>query len=584
MKQIQFIFQILLFLIYIKSSECYITWNNITIDEAQDNIILISEWNSTNNSFFTYTNNISYLISPFQTYVSQHSFGDEPFQNISSLFYLGNNLLCFVCLKNYPIFIAKIEYNNLTNRADSHSNNNYDNVTNYYKCGIAYDNQFFYIGVPNKILDYNQNNMELYYVSYFIIQYQENFGLAYNRTINTNYTYSSSLGSGFTRNIFVYKFENFNCVMMFFPCFTEDNNVEFKILCLNPNSNDIRHFTLLGDTNITLLEGFGLNEDIYIVYGYNHIRTCVFLILFYFETNSEEISYKYFYIPDSINAIIKTISSIKINTSRFYISYYDNNNVNLFLLELKQLKLNYIFSIKPIFFPTDNYNISYMKGILLANNTIGLIMKNVTNWGMSTFRYTSCQDYKKNVEFSKESSFPVTDIPGIIKKDNSINNIYIKKKSSSNINYELISNNNNVNFKCTVNNKVTLYYLSYITNIVSWENNDDVQFCFLTFCEQNDETCIKDEITDIDIIDEGEVPNEKVEQEEESQKEESEIEEEVQGETIIKENDINILDFINNPKQDKIEILNTIISVEKYPPDKYISGTSEIDLGECEDI
>jgi len=37
-----------------------------------------------------------------------------------------------------------------------------------------------------------------------------------------------------------------------------------------------------------------------------------------------------------------------------------------------------------------------------------------------------------------------------------------------------------------------------------------IQFCFLTFCEQNDETCIKDEITDIDIIDEGEVPNEKV--------------------------------------------------------------------------
>ena len=121
----------------------------------------------------------------------------------------------------------------------------------------------------------------------------------YNRTINTNYTYSSSLGSDFTRNIFVYKFENFNCVMMFFPYFTEDNNVEFKILCLNSN-DDIRHFTLIGDTNITLLEGFGLNEDIYIVYGYNHIRKCVFLIVFYFETNSEEISYKYFYIPNSI--------------------------------------------------------------------------------------------------------------------------------------------------------------------------------------------------------------------------------------------------------------------------------------------
>ena len=67
--------------------------------------------------------------------------------------------------------------------------------------------------------------MKLYYISYFIIQYQENFGLMYNRTINTNYTYSSSLGLGFTRNIFVYKFENFNCVMMFFPYFTENNNV-----------------------------------------------------------------------------------------------------------------------------------------------------------------------------------------------------------------------------------------------------------------------------------------------------------------------------------------------------------------------
>ena len=101
MKQIQLIFQILLFLIYIKSSECYITWNNITINEAQDNIILISEWNSTNNSFFTYTNNISYLISPFQTYVSQQNLGDdEPFQNISILFYFGKNLFCFVCLNN----------------------------------------------------------------------------------------------------------------------------------------------------------------------------------------------------------------------------------------------------------------------------------------------------------------------------------------------------------------------------------------------------------------------------------------------------------------------------------------------------
>ena len=147
MKQIQLIFQILLFLIYIKISECYITWNNITINEAQDNIILISEWNSTNNSFFTYTNNISYLISPFQTYVSQHSFGSEPFQNISSLFYLGNNLLCFVCLKNYPIFIARIQYDDYNNRADFHSNFWSDNVTNYYKCGITYDNQFFYIGV-----------------------------------------------------------------------------------------------------------------------------------------------------------------------------------------------------------------------------------------------------------------------------------------------------------------------------------------------------------------------------------------------------------------------------------------------------
>ena len=299
MKQIQLIFQILLFLIYIKSS---VTWNNITINEAQDNIILISEWNSTNNSFFTYTNNISYLISPFQTYVSQHSFESEPFQNISSLFYLGNNLLCFVCLKNYPILIAKIQYEENKNyKTDFHSNFWSNNVTNYYKCGITYDNQFFYIGVPNKMIDYSQNNMELYYISYFIIQYQENFFIMYNRTINTNYTYSNSLGSGFTRNIFVYKFENFNCVMMFFPYFTENNNVEFKILCLNPNSNDdIRHYTLIGNTNITLLEGFGLNEDIYIVYGYNHIRTCVFLIVFYFETNLEEISYKYFYIPNSI--------------------------------------------------------------------------------------------------------------------------------------------------------------------------------------------------------------------------------------------------------------------------------------------
>jgi hypothetical protein len=192
MKQIQFIFQKLLLLIYIKSSECYITWNNITINEAQDNIILISEWNSTNNSFFTYTNNISYLISPFQTYVSNHSFGDEPFQNTSSLFYLGNNLLCFVCLKKYLILIAKIQYDDYNNRADFHSNYVYNNVTNYYKCGIAYDNQFFYIGVPNKEI---KNYKELYYISYFIIQYQENFGLMYNRTINTNYTYSNSLGS-----------------------------------------------------------------------------------------------------------------------------------------------------------------------------------------------------------------------------------------------------------------------------------------------------------------------------------------------------------------------------------------------------
>ena len=221
MKQMQLIFQILLFLIYIKSSECFITWNDIKMYEAQDNIILISEWNSTNNSFFTYTNNISYLISPFQTYVSQHSFGDEPFQNTSSLFSLRNDLLCFVCLKNYPIFIARIQYEeNNYYKADFYSNFWSDNVTNYYKCGITYDNQFFYIGVPNKILDYNQNNMELYYVSYFIIQYQENFTLVYNRTINTNYTYSSSLGSDFIRNIFVYKFENFNCVMMFFPYFT----------------------------------------------------------------------------------------------------------------------------------------------------------------------------------------------------------------------------------------------------------------------------------------------------------------------------------------------------------------------------
>ncbi len=166
MKQIQLIFQILLFLIYIKSSECFITWNDIKMYEAQDNIILISEWNITKNSFFAYTNDISFLISPFQNYESKYSFGNEPFQNTSSLFYLGNDFLCFVCLKNFLILIAKIQYDNYISNADSHSNYNYDNVTNYYKCGIAYDNQFFYIGVPNKEI---KNNMELYYISYFII-------------------------------------------------------------------------------------------------------------------------------------------------------------------------------------------------------------------------------------------------------------------------------------------------------------------------------------------------------------------------------------------------------------------------------
>ena len=95
----------------------------------------------------------------------------------------------------------------------------------------------------------------------------------------------------------------------------------------------------------------------------------------------------------------------------------------------------------------------------------------------------------------------------------------------------------------------------------------------------------KEESQEESKIEEEEFQNEESKiEEEESQKEESKIEEEVQSEIIIKENDINILDFINNPKQDKIEILNTIISVEKYPPDKYISGTSKIDLGECEDI
>ena len=43
-------------------------------------------------------------------------------------------------------------------------------------------------------------------------------------------------------------------------------------------------------------------------------------------------------------------------------------------------------------------------------------MKNVTNWGMSTFRYTSCQDYNEKVQFSKELSYPVTAITGIEEK------------------------------------------------------------------------------------------------------------------------------------------------------------------------
>ena len=426
------------------------------------------------NTFIGISSSNIYQFEPFQI-INQITFPNNKISIIdsSNIIFIDKELICLVCLKKYLLLIYNISNGDLKDSLEYPDESFI--ISTQYKCEITNNSEEIYILFPHQ-------NLEK--LSLIRIRLYNNLSINGN-IINIPTNFSSFIELNPTSNN-----------ILLFP-----NKISHYLGYINmsDSSNVIQTFNL---NNNFLIGGFEMESD-YILYGYNNDSADVISVIIYTfnKTHLEELE------TISSSKIIKdTISGFK-SERGFYISFYDTLNFYLYYYESKEKK----YSIKTKFYYTSEIkDINYIRGYLLDNDTIGFIIKDEINsincFKMTTYRYTNCTNYEKII--SKEGeSIAIRNITQYISNENNIvNKICLVDEKDVEVSFSMsglynentgnINNTPYINIKLNESNPTySTKYVSYVTNIKKWEDDDDYNLTMCDFkiktssCDTTCDTC-----------------------------------------------------------------------------------------------
>ncbi len=587
----QIIFLIVTFFSNVIFTNSFFPLNDI-IKTNEKVLIIPNQYKS--NTFIGISSSNIYQFEPFQI-INQITLSENiSIIDSSNIIFIDQELICIVCLEKHLLSIYNIS-NGYLNYSLEYPE--FFNISIQYKCEITYDSNEIYILFPHENL--------------------EKLSLITNRLYNNN----TSTIKNFTTNLSSYFIElNFTSDnILLFP---DKTSHYLNYINMSDLSNNFPTFDL---NNSFLIGGFEMESD-YILYGYNNDSSDVISVIIYTfnKTDLEELE------TISFSKIIKdTISGFK-SERGFYISFYDTLNFYLYYYESKEKK----YSIKTKFYYTSEIkDINYIRGYLLDNDMIGFIIKDEINsincFKMTTYRHTNCTNYEKII--SKEGeSIAIRNITQYISNENNIvNKICLVDEKDVEVSFSMsglynentgnINNTPYINIKLNESNPTySTKYVSYVTNIKKWEDDDDYNLTMCDFkiktssCDttcDKENTCIqKCKRNTLYYIENNKViclenktscPQDKPFFNEETLECFKQCDLQKRKECRICDNDsyqeynkcipkdsqVNILDYINDPLNNGKTINgDTTITIEKYPSDEFNEGTSTINLKECEGI